>query len=325
MVVAGRLLLQAFPGFHLGGNITDYADTDLTPVLGQSLLPHVVDPDIAAVLFQHPVPDLVGKTGGKLLFHLGVRTLAVLRVHTVGHQTACGVHKFIVCKAQVIEHIIVDIVERKSRLQITAHHAAGNALSQDIQGFRPHIAGQIRVAQRGGRKIFPLVLTVIRRGGVYGGDPPAAALLADADRGHPDPDSASGSRRCLSLRSSCLPARGSRWRPYGRGEQHRSAGIRNRSLLYAAVFDPVGIRRLRKLLPQRLPYLIQPADQLRLSRAHPLHALCQASQCLVHIPQDQISTEKCLYHINRVSCLHPLTPLSGAPIHPVPIDSFRYL
>ena len=53
------LPFQAYPGLHFLGDIPNHTDADLPSILRPSLFAHIVNPDITAVLFPHPVLNLV--------------------------------------------------------------------------------------------------------------------------------------------------------------------------------------------------------------------------------------------------------------------------
>ena len=75
-------------------------------------------------------------------------------MHTVDHPAIDGLHKLPIGIAQVRQHIVVDVIKWEVRFQISPHHAAGYALSQNIDGLVAQLALQLPAVQRRRRKKF---------------------------------------------------------------------------------------------------------------------------------------------------------------------------
>lgn len=94
-----------------------------------------MNPDVGSVLLLHPVVHrvlvLFRQLGGQQTVHL----FPVVRMPAVGNQTADISGKLrLVLISEIVQHMAVDEIKRKSRLHIPAHHAARHGI---VQKFLP--------------------------------------------------------------------------------------------------------------------------------------------------------------------------------------------
>ena len=115
--------------------------------------------------------NLIGTALRKCLRNLLVHSLTVIRMYAVNNHAINGTVKFIIGIAQIGQKEVIDIVERKAWLQISAYHAAGNTLSKNVQRPKAKLTVQFGTADRRRRKKLSLFLQGIRGGGMDGGDP----------------------------------------------------------------------------------------------------------------------------------------------------------
>ena len=125
-LVLGRLLSR---------NVHTHRSDGGPAVLRHSPAPQIVNPDVGSVLLLHPVVHrvlvLFRQLGGQQTVHL----FPVVRMPAVGNQTADISGKLrLVLISQVVQHMAVNEIKRKSRLHIPAHHAARHGI---VQKFLP--------------------------------------------------------------------------------------------------------------------------------------------------------------------------------------------
>ena len=109
----------------------------LRPSSESPFLSNIIHPDIIPILLFHAVLNLIGTALRKCLRNLLVHSLTVIRMYAVNNHAINGTVKFIIGIAQIGQKEVIDIVERKAWLQISAYHAAGNTLSKNVQRPKP--------------------------------------------------------------------------------------------------------------------------------------------------------------------------------------------